>query len=53
MNWSIGSAQITRMMHYYPRINTDTVRVRCVGYDASSLVFESRVCIITREWNDL
>lgn len=45
-------AEIRRMMHSHPRISNDTVRVRFLGYGASSLDIDVRVYAQTREWND-
>jgi len=36
----------------HPKIDNETVRVRFVGYGASSLDVEIRVYALTREWND-
>jgi MscS family membrane protein len=43
---------IREMMLGHPRINNDTIRVRLVGYESSSLDIEVRVYAKTREWND-
>jgi MscS family membrane protein len=40
------------MFHSHPRIDSDTIRVRFVGYGASSLNIDIRVYAKTREWND-
>lgn len=45
-------AEIREMMHGHPRIKSETVRVRFVGYGASSLDIDIRVYAQTREWND-
>ena len=45
-------AEIRSVMHGHPRINSDTVRVRFVGYGDSSLDIDIRVYAQTREWND-
>ena len=45
-------AEIRRMMHGHPRINSDTVRVRFVGYGESSLDVDVRVYAQALEWND-
>jgi MscS family membrane protein len=45
-------AKIREMCHAHPRIDPDTVRVRFVGYGASSLDIQIRVYARTREWND-
>lgn len=45
-------AQIRRMLHAHPRINSDTVRVRFSGFGESSLTIDIRAYVMTREWND-
>jgi MscS family membrane protein len=45
-------AQIRRMLHAHPRINSDTVRVRFTGFGESSLTIDIRAYVMTREWND-
>ncbi len=40
------------MLHSHPMIASDTVRVRFIGYGASSLDIEIRVYAKTREWNE-
>jgi len=46
------SAKIREMLHSHPRIDGDTIRVRFVDFDPSSLNIEIRVYAKTREWND-
>ena len=45
-------AKLREMFLAHPRIELETVRVRFVGYGASSLDVEIRVYALTREWND-
>jgi MscS family membrane protein len=45
-------AQLRRMFHAHPRIDSRTVRVRFSGYGASELKVVVRVYAETREWND-
>jgi MscS family membrane protein len=45
-------AKIREMFHGHPRIDSETVRVRLVGYGASSLDLDIRVYAKTHEWND-
>jgi MscS family membrane protein len=45
-------AKIREMMQGHPRIDSDTVRVRFVGFGSSSLDIEIRIYARTREWND-
>ena len=45
-------AKIREMFHGHPRIDSETVRVRFVGYGASSLDLDIRVYARTHEWND-
>ncbi len=45
-------AQIRRMAHAHPRIATDTVRIRFVGYGDSGLKILVRIYALTRDWND-
>lgn len=45
-------AKIREMFHSHPRIESETVRVRFIGYGTSSLDFEIRVYARTHEWND-
>lgn len=45
-------AKIREMFHAHPKIDRDTIRVRFVGYGASSLDIEIRVYALTREWNN-
>jgi MscS family membrane protein len=45
-------AQLRRMLHAHPRINSETVRVRFWGYGASEIKVNVRVYAATREWND-
>ena len=45
-------AKIREMFHSHPRIDSDTVRVRFVGYGSSSLDIDVRVYADTDEWND-
>lgn len=45
-------AKIREMFHGHPRIDSETVRVRFVGYGASSLDLNIRVYARTHEWND-
>jgi MscS family membrane protein len=44
--------KIREMFHAHPRIDSETVRVRFVGYGASSLDIDIRVYARTHEWND-
>jgi MscS family membrane protein len=46
-------AKLREMFLAHPRIDKNTVRVRFVGYGASSLDVEIRVYALTRDWNDL
>lgn len=45
-------AELRRMLHAHPRINSDTVRVRFWGYGMSEIKVNVRVYAATREWND-
>ncbi len=45
-------AQLRRMLHAHPRIDSATVRVRFTGYGDSALNVNIRVLADTREWND-
>lgn len=45
-------AKIRAMLHSHPRVERETVRVRLAGFGSSSLDFDLRVYIETREWND-
>ncbi len=45
-------AQLRRMLHAHPRIDSNTVRVRFAGYGESALNISIRVYAETREWND-
>jgi MscS family membrane protein len=45
-------ANLREMLYAHPKIDTDTVRVRFVGYGASSLDVAIRVYALTREWNE-
>lgn len=45
-------AQMRRMFHAHPRIASDTVRVRFIGYGTGALNIGIRVYAETREWND-
>ena len=45
-------AKLREMFLAHPRIDPETVRVRFVGYGASSLDVEIRVYALTREWNE-
>lgn len=45
-------AELRRMFHAHPRIDSNTVRVRFAGYGASALNIDVRVYAATREWND-
>lgn len=45
-------AQMRRMFHAHPRIASETVRVRFVGYGTGALNISIRVYAETREWND-
>lgn len=45
-------AKIREMFHSHSRIDSKTVRVRFVGYGASSLDLDVRVYAKTKEWND-
>jgi MscS family membrane protein len=45
-------AGMREMLHSHPMIASDTVRVRFIGYGASSLDIEIRVYAKTREWNE-
>jgi len=45
-------AKIREMFHAHPKIDRDTIRVRFVGYGASSLDVEIRVYALAREWNE-
>ena len=45
-------ASLREMLHAHPRIDRETVRVRFVGYGASSLDIQIRVYALTREWNE-
>ena len=44
--------KIRELFHAHPRIDSETVRVRFVGYGASSLDLDVRVYARTHEWND-
>jgi MscS family membrane protein len=46
-------AKLREMFLAHPRIDKDTVRIRFVGYGASSLDVEIRVYALTRDRNDL
>ncbi len=46
-------AKLREMFLAHPRIDKNTVRVRFVGYGASTLDVEIRVYAVTRDWNDL
>ena len=45
-------AELRRMLHAHPRIDSDTVRVRFAGFGDSALNIDMRVYADTREWND-
>jgi MscS family membrane protein len=45
-------AQLRKMLHAHPRIDSTTVRVRFTGYGDSALNISIRVYAETREWND-
>jgi MscS family membrane protein len=45
-------AEIRRMLHAHPRIDSETVRVRLAGFGESALNLDLRVYAETREWND-
>lgn len=45
-------AELRRMLHAHPRINSETVRVRFWGYGMSEIKVNVRVHAATREWND-
>ncbi|MFZ0610955.1 MAG: mechanosensitive ion channel family protein [Desulfobacterales bacterium] len=45
-------AQVRKMLHAHPRINSATVRVRFIGCGDSALNIGIRVYADTREWND-
>jgi MscS family membrane protein len=45
-------AELRRMLHAHPRINSKTVRVRFWGYGMSEIKVNVRVYATTREWND-
>ncbi len=44
--------KLREMFHAHPRIDRETVRVRFVGFGASSQDIRIRVYALTREWND-
>lgn len=44
--------KMREMFHAHPKIDRDTIRVRFVGYGASSLDVEIRVYALTQEWNN-
>lgn len=43
---------LRKMLHAHPRIDNETVRVRCSGFGESALNVDIRVYAETREWND-
>lgn len=45
-------AEIRKMLHAHPRIDSDTTRVRFAGFGAYSLDIDMRIYAQTREWND-
>ena len=45
-------ANLREMCYAHPRIHSETVRVRFIGYGASSLDIDFRVYALTRDWND-
>ncbi len=45
-------AKLREMLLAHPRIDSETVRVRFIGYGASSLDVEIRVYALTRDWNE-
>jgi len=45
-------ASLREMLYAHPRIDRSTVRVRFVGYGASSLDVQIRVYALTQEWNE-
>lgn len=45
-------AEIRKMMHAHPKIDSETIRVRFEGFGAHSLDIHMRVYAKTREWND-
>ena len=45
-------ANLREMCYAHPRIHPETVRIRFIGYGASSLDIDFRVYALTRDWND-
>ena len=45
-------AELREMLYAHPKIDHSTVRVRFVGYGASSLDVQIRVYALTQEWNE-
>lgn len=45
-------ANLREMFYAHPKIDRSTVRVRFVGYGASSLDIQIRVYALTQEWNE-
>ena len=45
-------AKLREMLSAHPKVEPSTVRVRFVGYGASSLNVQIRVYALTREWNE-
>jgi len=45
-------ANLRDMCYAHPRIHSETVRIRFIGYGASSLDIDFRIYALTRDWND-
>ncbi|MEM6891770.1 MAG: mechanosensitive ion channel family protein, partial [Pseudomonadota bacterium] len=45
-------AEIRKMLHAHPRIDSESIRVRFAGFGAYSLDIDLRIYAQTREWND-
>lgn len=45
-------AEIRKMLHSHPKIDSDTIRVRFAGFADYSLDLELRIYALTREWNE-
>lgn len=45
-------AEIRKMLHAHPKIDSESIRVRFAGFGAYSLDIDLRIYAQTREWND-